>query len=68
MPTDSYADGNSGYHKFVRLTFLTAIKAAKQSNKMIENGHLAVIYDKNPMENRGYAAAMADIFDEATYS
>ncbi|CAF2055938.1 unnamed protein product [Rotaria magnacalcarata] len=68
MPTDSYADGNSGYHKFVRLTFLTAIKAAEQSNKMIENGHLAVIYDKNPMENRGYAAAMADIFDEATYS
>ncbi|CAF4726741.1 unnamed protein product, partial [Rotaria sp. Silwood2] len=68
MPTDSYVDNDSGYHKFVRLTFLTAVKKAQQSNRLIENGHLAVVYDKNPIENLGYAAAMADVFGETVYS
>ncbi|CAF3084785.1 unnamed protein product [Rotaria sp. Silwood2] len=68
MPTDTYVDNDSGYHKFVRLTFLTAVKKAQQSNRLLENGYLAVVYDKNPIENLGYATAMADVFGETVYS
>ena len=30
----------------------------------LPEGRLAVIYDKNPMEASGYAATMADVFQE----
>lgn len=38
---------------------------ARSSKKM--QGKLAVLYDKNPMGNSGYAAAMADYFQEPVY-
>jgi len=31
------------------------------------NGGLAVVFDKNPMENSGYAAAMADVCNEVVW-
>lgn len=36
-------------------------------NRRLPKGALAVIYDKNPMEASGYAAAMADGFKEPVY-
>jgi len=50
-----------GYQKLMQNTFLPLVK---QHN---ETGVLAVIYDKNPMENIGYAATMADVFKENVY-
>jgi hypothetical protein len=55
-----------GYHELMRNTFATTIKMAEKDGKLPVGG-LAVIFDKNPMENTGYAAAMADIMAEPVY-
>lgn len=47
-----------GYRRLIEKTFKPMVDAHELE------GRLAVIYDKNPMENVGYAATIADIFDE----
>lgn len=47
-----------GYRRLIEKTFKPMVDAHK------EEGRLAVIYDKNPMENIGYAATIADVFGE----
>lgn len=51
-----------GYHTLITECF----KAALEKSQKIE-GALAVIYDKNHMEASGYAATMADVFDEEVF-
>ncbi len=51
-----------GYRRLVERTFLPYIKRKTGGPKV--TGRLAVIYDKNPMETSGYAAVIADVFNE----
>lgn len=50
-----------GYKRLIEKTFKPMVDAQKLE------GSLAVIYDKNPMENVGYAATIADAFGENVY-
>lgn len=61
MPlTDDFQE-QGGYRLLMEKTFAPLLKRAKVK------GGLAVIYDKNPMEASGYAAAMADVMQEKVY-
>ncbi len=57
---DNKEDGS--YRLLVERTFKPMIENNKRKHKV--NGKLAVIYDKNFMEVSGYAATIADVFDE----
>lgn len=61
MPLPDFNIHSSGYYRLMRDTFRPMVAAHD------EQGALALIYDKNPMENVGYAAAMADVFQEPVY-
>lgn len=62
MPwVDEYQD-NSGYRLVLENSFQSVLK-----DKELIPGVLAVIYDKNHMEASGYAATMADVFNETVY-
>lgn len=50
-----------GYKRLIEKTFKPMV------DKHMLEGALAVIYDKNPMENIGYAATIADVFAENVY-
>jgi hypothetical protein len=50
-----------GYRRLIEQTFKPMV------NSYREKGALAVIYDKNPMENIGYAATIADVFEENVF-
>jgi hypothetical protein len=50
------------YKLLIERTFLPLLKPKKGVPKL--EGQIGLIYDKNYMETSGYAAAMADIFDE----
>jgi hypothetical protein len=50
-----------GYRRLIEKTFKPMVDSHS------EKGSLAVIYDKNPMENIGYAATIADLFDENVF-
>lgn len=50
-----------GYKRLIEKTFKPMVDQHQ------EGGALAVIYDKNPMENIGYAATIADVFDENVF-
>jgi hypothetical protein len=52
-----------GYRDLMEKSFKPFCKAGKLS----ANAVLAVFYDKNIMENSGYAAAMADVFKRPVY-
>jgi hypothetical protein len=54
-------DENSGYHILAKNTIRPLVEAAT------EDGVLAVVYDKNPMEASGYAAVIASEFKENVY-
>mmetsp|Transcript_13002 Transcript_13002/g.20851 ORF Transcript_13002/g.20851 Transcript_13002/m.20851 type:complete len:500 (+) Transcript_13002:55-1554(+) len=54
-------DKDSNYHRMLSLAFWPRAK------EFGGHGVLAVIYDKNDMENSGYAAALADISEEKVY-
>lgn len=60
IPTDHQEQG--GYQTLIERVLGPRFKRAKK-----EYGALAVLYDKNPMGNSGYAAAMADHFNEPVY-
>ena len=63
MPLISDVQEQGGYRLLVERTIGPAIKKRKRSI----DGDLAVIYDKNDMEARGYAHAMADYFNEPVH-
>lgn len=56
-------DDATSYHSIVKHSI--APKIRDNTNK--EDGALAVIYDKNPMETTGYAAVIADEMKESVY-
>ena len=62
MPFRSDSDDHRGYHDLIKNSFLPLLK-----KKRLPKGALAVIYDKNHMENSGYAATMADLTGEPVY-
>ena len=61
MPLLDFNYEQGGYRRLIEQTFKPMV------DKHPEQGALAVIYDKNPMENIGYAATIAEIFDENVY-
>lgn len=63
MPLLDDNDPYGSYKKLIDRTFTPHLKGQREA----KDGVLAVIYDKNPMEASGYAAAMADTFDEDVY-
>jgi len=62
MPLLEENQEQGGYYTYISQTFYPQVKKARKVD-----GGLAVIYDKNPMEASGYAATMADFFDENVY-
>lgn len=64
MPFGNNDDNEDGYHVLMRTSFKSMLD---DSDAKLPEGGLAVIYDKNVMEARGYAAAMADVFKEPVY-
>lgn len=56
----------SGYYRLMGESFLPAVKAREEAGDL-PKGALAVIYDKNPMETTGYAAALADVSGEKVF-
>ncbi|MBN2156007.1 MAG: hypothetical protein JW776_08190 [Candidatus Lokiarchaeota archaeon] len=53
-----------GYERLLANSFLPTMKKKKN----LPDGKLAVIYDKNPMENIGYARTLADLVDDMVYA
>jgi hypothetical protein len=61
LPVDHMEQG--GFRDLMEKSF----KPFCRSKKIPPNAVLAVLYDKNIMENSGYAAAMADVFKKPVY-
>ncbi len=61
MPLADENEEQGGYRQVVRETFRSMLSKQRK----IPGGRLAVVFDKNPMEASGYAAAMADEFGES---
>lgn len=64
MPLMDEAQEQGGYRLLMERTVKPFLLSKK---KRMVPGHLAVVYDKNPMEASGYAQAMADLFDEPVF-
>ncbi len=60
MPRYIEAQEEAGYQTVLQDSFLPALRKRKKAPK----GDLAVLYDKNHMENSGYAATLATITGE----
>ncbi len=63
MPLLEESQEQGGYRLYMAETFAPALKLKRPKLA----GGLAVLYDKNNMEASGYAAAMADQFQETVY-
>ncbi len=63
MPRVNESLEKAGYDRLLRDSFLEQVSRRKGGPK----GDLAVLYDKNHMENSGYAAAMADLTGERVW-
>ena len=63
MPLLDDSKEKGGYEKLIRNTFLPSLKG----QRIIREGVMAVLYDKNPMEASGYAATLADELQEDIY-
>lgn len=63
MPPMAGSGPLGGYGTLLSKTFCRLIADTHPSN-----GALAVLHDKNPMENLGYAAALAELTGEAVYT
>lgn len=63
MPLTDDHQERGAYRWLIERTFKPYI----QRKRPTAHGALAVVYDKNPMENTGYAAVMADVFQEPVY-
>jgi len=66
MPLLSDENEEGGYQLLVERVMGPLFKKVRKE-KGRDNGALAVIYDKNLMESSGYAAAMANFFQEPVY-
>jgi hypothetical protein len=62
MPSYDEHDEQYAYRANLERAFMPLLRGRR-----LPPGELAVIYDKNPMEASGYAAAMADLFDEPVH-
>lgn len=62
MPLLDEAQEQGGYRRLIERCFVPF--AGKRG---LPKGRLAVVYDKNPMEASGYAAVMADVFQEEVF-
>ncbi len=63
MPLIQDFEEHGGYKQLLERTFLPSLKG----QRLIQEGKVAVLYDKNPMEASGYAATLADILDQEVY-
>ena len=63
MPLIDDNQEQGSYKLMIERTFKPYLKNLRNKVK----GGLAVIYDKNPMEASGYAAAMAEVFNEPVH-
>jgi hypothetical protein len=63
MPLLAENDEYGGYRVLIEKTFKPLVQEREQSG-LLPKGKLAVVYDKNPMEASGYAATIADVFQE----
>jgi hypothetical protein len=61
MPLLDLNAEQGGYRILIEKTFRPMVE------KVTEDGVLAVVFDKNPMENIGYAATVAEVFNEEVY-
>lgn len=59
MPRLQEEDEHAGYRRLLERSFLPLLK-----RRALPRGEIAVLYDKNPMENSGYAATLADLTGE----
>ncbi|MCA9669502.1 MAG: hypothetical protein KC503_28100 [Myxococcales bacterium] len=62
MPLRDETAEEGGYALLMERTFLPRARARR-----LPPGELAVVYDKNPMENTGYAAALAGVAGEPVW-
>jgi hypothetical protein len=62
MPLYEEHDEQGGYRVLMEQSFAPLVRSRR-----MPSGELAVVYDKNVMENSGYAAAMADTFGEPVH-
>lgn len=62
MPPRTDSDEYRGYRRLLEQSFLPLLK-----KKRLPKGALAVIYDKNYMENSGYASTLSDLTGEKVY-
>ena len=63
MPLQNEHKEQGSYRLLIERTFAPIVNSKRNA---VEGG-LAVLYDKNPMENSGYAAVIADVFDEPVF-
>ncbi|MEL7498765.1 MAG: hypothetical protein AAFN77_14245 [Planctomycetota bacterium] len=63
MPRLNESIEKAGYERLLRDSFMQQVKRRKGGPK----GDLAVLYDKNHMENSGYAATLADLSGERVW-
>jgi len=63
MPLFDDTKEQGGYRFLVEQSFKPYVRQRRQTVK----GGLAVVYDKNPVEASGYAAVMADVFQEPVH-
>lgn len=63
MPRLTESQEEAGYQTVLEKSFLPALRRRKKAPK----GGLAVLYDKNHMENSGYAATLASLADEPVH-
>ncbi len=63
MPLVDEHKEQGGYRQLIE----QCIKPRIEARRKLPAGGLAVIYDKNPMEASGYAAALADSFNEPVF-
>jgi len=59
-------DVSKGYHRLMMDTFLPWIKELEGAGSLPQGG-LAVMYDKNDMENTGYAMALSEVSGEPVW-
>ncbi len=62
MPRINEEEEQAGYRMLLERCFLPLLK-----RRRLPAGDLAVIWDKNPMETTGYAAALADLTGETVH-
>ena len=62
MPLVHEAQEQAGYRELLERAFMPQLK-----KRGLPNGGLAVLYDKNIMENSGYAAVLSDVAGEPVY-